>query len=304
MIRVGTCSWADRSIIESGSFYPKRIKSASARLAYYASIFDTVEIDATYYALPRPQVAQLWVERTPENFLFHVKAYAALTGHTVEPKTLPLPIQERLEEKEKNRPYIFIHDPGMIKSLARYFQQSIAPLGEAKKLGLVVFQFPPWFRYGPSGLEQILSCRRLMEGYSLGVEFRHGSWLKEERRKEVFSFLRENGLTYITADEPQFSDDSTVPFVPEATTDIVYLRLHGRNATSWRQSNITTSLRYDYLYSEEELEQFRQVAEQFAQHNVFVMFNNCHAGQAMRNALRLKALLSGKDIYEEPETLF
>ncbi|HOJ39630.1 MAG TPA: DUF72 domain-containing protein [bacterium] len=304
MIRVGTCSWADRSILESGSFYPKKIKSAQARLTYYASRFDTVEVDATYYAIPAAETASLWVQRTPENFLFHVKAYAALTGHTVDPKTLPEQLRQMLPERERDRSYTFIHDPGLTKELARLFGEAIKPLAQAGKLGLVVFQFPPWFRYSLSSLNQILTCRRMVEGFSMGVEFRHASWLKEEKRQEVFSFLRAHGLTYIAADEPQLADDSTVPFVPEATTDTVYFRLHGRNASKWHLSGIKTSLRYDYLYSDEELQEFCQAAQGFAEKNVFVMFNNCHAGQAMRNALRLKALLRGEELPEESASLF
>ncbi|MCM8768672.1 MAG: DUF72 domain-containing protein [Candidatus Omnitrophica bacterium] len=303
MVRVGTCSWADRSTLESG-FYPKKVKSAAARLAYYASLFDTVEVDATYYAIPGPETTRLWVERTPENFLFHVKAYAALTGHNVNPQSLPASLREALPESERDRPYTFVHDPGIVKEIAGWFHQALLPLSQAGKLGLVVFQFPPWFRCSRSSLEHLLTCQSMLPDLNIGVEFRHASWLREDSRAEVFSFLKANKITYISADEPQLTDDTTIPFIPGATTDVVYLRLHGRNLAKWHLSGVTSSLRYDYLYSDEELQQFVEVIRAFPDNSVFVMFNNCHAGQAMRNAIRLKALLRGETVSEFPESLF
>jgi len=89
MIQTGTCSWTEKTLIQSGEFYPKSVKTAEGRLRHYASFFDTVEVDSTYYAIPDRSNTYLWVERTPENFIFHIKVYGALTGHGIDPKTLP-----------------------------------------------------------------------------------------------------------------------------------------------------------------------------------------------------------------------
>ena len=80
-VRVGISSWADPALIEEGSFYPKKSMSAEARLRYYAGVFDTVELNSSYYAIPDPVNARRWAERTPPGFIFHVKAYALMTGH-------------------------------------------------------------------------------------------------------------------------------------------------------------------------------------------------------------------------------
>jgi uncharacterized protein YecE (DUF72 family) len=64
-LHVGTCSWAEKSLIESGEFYPKGVSSAEERLKYYASHFDAVEVDSAYYAIPPPHTTELWAERTP-----------------------------------------------------------------------------------------------------------------------------------------------------------------------------------------------------------------------------------------------
>lgn len=132
-----------------------------------------------------------------------------------------------------------------------------------------------------------------MEGLPLAVEFRHGSWLTHHHADHVFSFLKDNGITYITTDEPQFSSLATVPFLPEATNDIAYLRLHGRNKDTWLKRGIETSMRYDYLYSGEELMEFVRAATKLTSKAkmTFIMFNNCHGGFAIRNALDALRLL-------------
>src|ERR671931_948410 len=93
-ILVGTASWTDRTLIESGRFYPREAKSAEARLKHYASHFPLVEIDATYYAPPAEQTAQLWAERTPPGFVFDVKAFRLFTQHPTQFKVFPKDVQE------------------------------------------------------------------------------------------------------------------------------------------------------------------------------------------------------------------
>jgi len=92
-ILVGTASCTDKSLIESGKLYPKDAISAEERLRYYASEFSMDEGDSSYYAIPTPQTAQLWAERTPRNFVFNVKAFRALTGHQFQAKVLPKDLQ-------------------------------------------------------------------------------------------------------------------------------------------------------------------------------------------------------------------
>src|SRR5512133_2660966 len=106
-IYCGTCSWTDRTLIESGGFYAAGIRSPAARLRYYAQVFPIVEVDATYYALPSEQNARLWVERTPPGFVFNIKAFGLLTQHPIDPRRLPEVVRERLPRDvvEKSRLY-------------------------------------------------------------------------------------------------------------------------------------------------------------------------------------------------------
>ncbi|RPJ05909.1 MAG: DUF72 domain-containing protein, partial [Deltaproteobacteria bacterium] len=171
-IHVGTCSWAEKSLIASGEFYPKGISSAEERLKYYASHFDTVEVDSTYYAIPPSHTTELWAERSPDSFLFHVKVYGALTGHGTDPRTLPKALRELLPAGEKEKHTIHIKEPELLKAVADAFTASLSPLRTAGKLGLLVFQFPPWFWYKAADLDYILTCRELMGELPIAVEFR------------------------------------------------------------------------------------------------------------------------------------
>jgi uncharacterized protein YecE (DUF72 family) len=143
-----------------------------------------------------------------------------------------------------------------------------------------------------------------MQGIPIAAEFRHGSWLTPDIADSVLDFLRKNQLTYITADEPQYGNLATIPFLPGVTTDIAYFRFHGRNKENWLKKGIETSLRFAYLYSDAELKEFIspiQNMDRMAK-TTCVMFNNCYGGFAMKDALRLKELLASKEKVSDKET--
>jgi len=291
MIRVGTCSWAEKTLIESGEFYPREVRSAEARLRHYASCFDTVEVDSTYYAIPEQRTAWLWGARTPGTFTFHVKAYGALTGHAIDPRTLPADI--RGVAAGPSTKSVYVKEREALRLIAERFREALMPLARAGKLGVIVFQFPPWFDCKSGNMDYVLFCKQLMAELSLAVEFRHGSWLSGAKAREVPAFLREHAITYIAADEPQYGTSATVPFVPSVTTDTAYFRFHGRNGENWLKKGIATSLRYAYTYSDAELRRFVPAVEEAdgQAKKTYAMFNNCHRGSATANAARLKELL-------------
>jgi uncharacterized protein YecE (DUF72 family) len=293
MIRVGTCSWTEKTLLKSGEFYPKESKSAEDRLRYYATFFDTVEIDSSYYAIPDLRKASVWAERTPGDFVFHVKAFGALTGHGIEPRTLPAEIFRSLPAGERDKKFVYVKTPELLRALGRRFADSLAPLRETGKMGVVVYQFPPWFHYRSGHLDQVIFYASLVAGLPVAVEFRHGSWLSPGREEQVFDFLRRNRIAYTAADEPQYGSLATVPFVSEVTADVAYFRFHGRNRENWLKKGVETSLRYDYLYSAEELNSFVPhllKADKEAK-VTYAMFNNCHGAAAIRNARELKEVL-------------
>jgi uncharacterized protein YecE (DUF72 family) len=293
MIRVGTCSWTEKSLIQSGEFYPKNARSAESRLKFYAEHFNVVEVDSTYYAIPSKSNAFLWADRTPRDFTFHIKVYGVLTGHAVDPRTLPPDIRGELPEEDKAQKNVFVKEAGLVKIVADRFMEALYPLVSAGKMGVMVFQFPPWLTYKPENLDFILSRKVLMGRYKMAVEFRHGSWYVPDAREKVFHFLRKHQIIHVVADEPQYGTLATVPFVPQTTADIAYYRLHGRNKENWLKKGLETSLRYAYEYSDQELKEFIPHVHTSAKmaKETFVMFNNCHGGYAMRNAEKMKVML-------------
>jgi uncharacterized protein YecE (DUF72 family) len=293
MILTGTCSWTEKTLIQSGKFYPKETNTAEARLRYYAEHFAIVEIDSTYYAIPSPSNASLWAERTPEKFIFNVKAYGALTGHGVDPRTLPADILKTLPHEDIQKKHIYIKDAALLKAVAGMFRDALEPLVKKGKLGVLVFQYPPWFQYNEANFDLILRDQELMDGLPIALEFRHGSWLTPQKEDKVLAFLSKNNITHIAADEPQYGTLATVPFVSALTSDIAYFRFHGRNKENWLRKGIETTLRFAYKYSEEELSGFVPAIQQIGKRakTTFVMFNNCHLDYAVRNAIGMKELL-------------
>lgn len=295
MIRVGTCSWAEKTLIKSHEFYPKLASTAESRLRFYAEHFSTVEVDSTYYAIPNRSTAALWASRTPADFTFHIKAYAALTGHGIDPKTVPRDIYDLLAHKDKHEKQIYVKEPALMKVIAEKFVEALLPLAGSGKLGIVVFQFPPWFQYKTKHLDYILSCQNAMGRIPVAVEFRHGSWLTPDKQESVFHFMRKHRLIYVVADEPQYGNLSTIPFVPAVTGDIAYFRFHGRNKENWLKRGIETSLRYAYQYTEEELNSLVPAvkgADKRAK-ATYCMFNN-HGSPGIRNAQMMAKLVQNR----------
>src|SRR4051812_11853110 len=126
-ILVGTASWTDKSLIDSGKFYPQDVKSPEARLRYYAVQFPLVEVDASYYAIPAATVAEHWAQRTPQHFIFNVKAFRALTGHQFQPKFLPKHLQQALRAPLNSKLYYRDLSGEIQDELWRLFFEAVTP---------------------------------------------------------------------------------------------------------------------------------------------------------------------------------
>ncbi len=293
-IRTGTCSWTDPTLLSSGRFYPESANSPEARLRYYSAQFDLVEVDSSYYAMPAERTSRLWVERVPDDFAFDIKAFRLFTQHPTTIDSLPGDIRLELSPRLHDKGRLYYRDlPGdLAGELWDRFASALLPLDSAGKLGLVLFQFPPWFTPGTPQLDYILTSRERLPQYRLAVEFRNNLWLSEKNRDGVFGFLRQHDLPFVCVDEPQ-GFRSSVPPVAEATADIGVVRFHGRNSDTWEKKGITVVERFNYLYSEEELkpwaEKIRQMAG--ATKEMHVLFNNCHQDKAVVNAGQMRLML-------------
>jgi uncharacterized protein YecE (DUF72 family) len=259
-------------------------------LRFYAEQFNTVEVDATYYALPGERNAEVWAARTPDDFVFHIKAFALLTTHGTETKRLPKAIKALLTDGELAKPRLSVaREP--VRDLAfQMFSSALEPLRAAGKLGWLVFQFPPWFTATRANARYIEDCRARLPDDQLAVELRHASWLADERRERTLDLLRQLGCAYVIVDEPQVQN--AVPPVCATTADEAYVRFHGHNAEAWTKKGISAAERYKYLYSERELADWANRLRNLGARTVNVIFNNCYANFGVMNATTMKQLLS------------
>jgi len=297
-ILVGTASWTDKSLIGCGRFYPREASSAEARLRYYASQFPMVEVDSSYYAMPSATNAQLWVERTPANFVFNVKAFRLFTGHQTSPTVLPKDIQIALAAvpalAAKKMLYYRQVPPEIREELWRRFLGALAPLQHAGKLKAVHFQYPPWLVRNHEGQAHVAHCVQMMQGHTVAVEFRNRTWFDDGHTAQTLAFERELGVVHVVVDTPQGFSNS-VPLVWEAThPDLSIVRLHGRNRETWNQKGLgAASDRFNYDYPEKELAALASAIRKLANKvtTVQVVFNNNYEDQGQRNARTLMGLL-------------
>ncbi|MGE5228105.1 MAG: DUF72 domain-containing protein, partial [Deltaproteobacteria bacterium] len=204
-ILVGSCSWTDPTLIACGRFYPPGVTSAEARLRHYAGQFDIVEVDSTYYAPPSVRNSELWVARTPDDFVFNVKAFAWLTHHAAAPDRLPDWLRNRLPGDLRGRRSVYARDIGEreMELVWQLHREALAPLAEAGKLGAVLFQFPPWFIRSHDNRDYLRSLPERLPGWPLAVEFRGGGWTTDNYRAETLALLEKLGVAYVVVDEPQ-----------------------------------------------------------------------------------------------------
>lgn len=251
-IHVGTSGYSFRDWL--GTVYPKGMKVGDF-LPYYAKLFDCVEINSTYYRVPSPFTFVNMLDKVPSDFTFVVKV----------PK-------EMTHEREK------------LTSVASPFIDGITPLVEAGQLGGLLAQFPYSFKATSEAIDHLVRLADVFAGRKipLNVEFRHESWYN----RDIYSNLKELGLGFVNVDLPP------LPGLPRpsdiVTSDVAYYRLHGRNAKMWWEHE-TPGLRYDYMYSDDQLEEWVQRIEHTAPKAKvsYVFANNCHLGQSVANALHL-----------------
>ncbi len=294
-VLTGSCSWADKTLVEHADWYPQRTMSPEERLRFYASRFPLTEIDSTYYAPPSEQQARLWAERTPEGFRFDVKAYSLLTGHPTRPNSLWRDLREHLPDdvSAKRNVYAKHLDPEALEEAWRRFGSALRPLHEAGRLGAVLFQYPPWFVPRKDNRRAIEALRDRLPDYRVSVEFRSPMWLAEQRdRERTLRLLEEHGLILVCLDAPAASK---LPHVFAVTNpELSVVRFHGRSDKTWAGTARSAAERFRYLYSSQELEELAapvvSVAREAAE--THLLMNNCYRDYAVRNAAELRGLLA------------
>jgi uncharacterized protein YecE (DUF72 family) len=284
-IEVGTASWTDKTLLESG-WYPQTADTAEKRLAYYAKQFPLVEVDSTYYGPPAEQTTKLWADRTPAGFTFNIKAFSLLTGH---PTKVSAIYKDLRPETEKKNVYPGDLPPQSYEEIWTRFLSALDPLVQADKLGVLLFQFPPWFGIRRSNKEYMLEVAARCKPLRPVFELRNASWFDGANQNETLDWLRAHRLPFVGVDMPQ-GYKSSIPPVLAATSDLAVVRFHG-HSDKWTSKDIHEKFGYDY--SRKELEDWVPKLHSLAAETdrTHILMNNCYSDYAQRNASTLIELL-------------
>lgn len=253
MIYIGTCGYSYKDWV--GPVYPAGTRDANM-LEHYCALFDFVEINSSFYHMPRLQLFESIVKRTPDRFRTAVKLFQGFTH------------MESPDEK-----------------LAEGFSYSIQPLLESGRLLCLLAQFPYSFHHTPENLDRLKLLRQWFPHVPINVEFRNSGWI----RPEVAELLKKEDLGFVCVDEPKLK--GLLGKILATTSQISYLRLHGRNAEKWYGGE--GSERYDYLYGRNELMEWIPGIAKFEQNSALtvIAFNNHPRGQAVENAHMMADIL-------------
>lgn len=216
-----------------------------------------MELNSTFYALPKLSVVEAMVSKTGDGFLFSVKAN-----------------QEMTHQRQQD---------GMV---FKTFTQILRPFIEAGKLGCVLAQFPYSFGFSPQNRDYLSIFRERLNDLPIVVEFRNIQWLREE----VFEWLRSQSIAFCCVDEPQLP--KLLPPVAEITSNIGYVRFHGRNAIKWWQHEHAYE-RYDYAYSVEELKEWLPRIDKLNRlaEKTFIFANNHWRAQAISTIRQIRVMV-------------
>lgn len=248
-----------------------------------------VEVDGSFYAIPAQSTTAAWVRHTPNDFKFNIKAYRLFTGHQTDAKTLPGNVRKELPPNLADRRELYYRDmPAKLRELLwEEFEKALEPLHAADKLGVVVFQFPQWFKPQSATLKHLQECGTRLPRFCTGVEFRNRRWFDEDNVSKTLGFLNRNGLVHVAVDGPQ-GLESSIPPVVDAGLKVCIVRFHGRNRDGWESS--VKAERCNYWYSEDEMlgwvEKIRRIELQADQ--VYLVMNT---NQGAENARLMGRLL-------------
>jgi uncharacterized protein YecE (DUF72 family) len=250
MIYVGTCGFSYKDWI--GTFYPGTVRP-NEMLRYYAGCFGAVEIDASYYGVLQQETVARMNERTPPEFRFCFKV----------PQTVSHPPDAGLSR---------VHGD------AGAFVESLQPIVRAGKLGCALLQFPNGFKPNDRTVQYVREAVEALRPLPIVTEFRNREW----QTPQYFELVSELGAGWCNVDMPGY--ETLMRPSSDVSSDVGYVRFHGRNASQWWTGDNRT--RYDYDYTPEELdpwaERIAEIDEQAK--TTYAFFNNHARGNAARNA--------------------
>ena len=285
-ILVGTSSWADPGFVEK--WYPRGMP-ARERLPWYAAQFEAVEVNSTFYAIPRSDTVRRWAEVTPGGFTFDVKLHRLLSRHSAPLDSLPTDLREAARTNARGR---VVLEPALEEAVARRTLEELEPLRKAGKLGALLLQLTPAFAPGKRKLDELDGLVEALKPQRLAVELRHRGWVSDRNLEETLGWYSDHEVAFVAVDAPAGDHVPIMPDLDAVTADFAYMRMHGRNAEGYLNGK-SVAERFGWVYSDDELEEIaaraRGLGEDAGQ--VHVMFNNNRDDDAPTAALRLRALL-------------
>jgi uncharacterized protein YecE (DUF72 family) len=291
-VRVGTCSWTDRTLLKDTSWYPKKSMSAAERLAFYSERFAVVEADSTYYRAPTTELASGWAERTPEGFRMNVKAFSLMTGHPTKPEALWSDVRDAIAPEFVGKKNVYPNhlEEDALDAVWYRFADALQPLRDAGRLGAVLLQYPEWFTPKRDNRDELARARKRLDGLPIAVEFRSPLWLAKDDVDRTLGWLSDHELTLVAVDAPKVSK---LPRTAETTADLSVVRFHGRADDTWKARTTTAAERFKYLYDKRELRPWVGRVEELARESkeVHVLFNNCYQDYGVHNAADMTELL-------------
>jgi uncharacterized protein YecE (DUF72 family) len=283
-ILVGTSSWADPGFVKE--WYPPKLP-AKQRLPWYAQRFELVELNSSFYAVPDRNTVHGWVEVTPPEFTFDVKAHRALSRHSAPVDSLPPDLRELHGTPELERP------------LAERLVEETAPLRDAGKFGTYLLQLTPAFSPRKHRLEELDTVVEVLGPHGLAIELRNRNWVLDEQREPTLDWFADRDVAFVGVDAPPGDNFQIMPPIDAVTNPrIAYLRAHGRNTEGYLTGR-SVAERFAWQYTDDELAEIAQRARALAESagQVHVAFNNNRGDDAPTAAQRFRALL-GQEIPE------
>jgi uncharacterized protein YecE (DUF72 family) len=270
-IRIGPAGWSYKDW--EGVVYPQKSGAKFDPLEYLARFFDTIEINSSFYRPFTVSTANSWARRVGEtaDFRFTAKLHRVFT-------------HERGKATEEDEKAV---------------RAGIDALASKGKLGAVLIQFPWSFKNTDDERVYLMKLLERFREYPLALEVRHLSW----NNPQIYEWLEELGVGICNIDQPLFT--KSVKPAALTTSQVGYVRLHGRNYQDWFREKAPRDDRYNYLYSLDELEpwitRIKEIAAKTKES--YVITNNHFRGQAVVNALEIKSTLEEEKVVA-PAPLF
>ena len=291
----GIAGWVDKSLIDSKLFYPLSVKTSGDRLRFYADQFPLVEVDSSYYGIPKPENAELWAAQTPPGFVFDVKSFSLFTNHPTRPISLPPDIRDDLPAnlREKKTVYVEQMPDELLDETWDRFRAALEPLRAAGKLGAVFFQFPPWFLPSSRSLAYVEQVQERMYGFQVAVELRKPEWLDARHRDGTLAFLRSRDIPYVAVDVPPGHATSMSPVHEVTSSKLAVVRFHGRNHDTWDLRGVPPNVRFRWDYTDAELSEWVPRIKEMERSagRVHALMNNNYSNYSVKNAQQLEKML-------------